>query len=138
MALPIMRRGISPASPDDACHAWCSYRDRRPAAFAALALAVIILSGACGSTSTTYLGPTPVQCEIGLSFPPNSIPSGGGAGVVMVTAAPECAWTASENVSWISQLSPTSGQGSGEVAFQAAGNTGSTSRQGEVAVNGVT
>jgi len=44
----------------------------------------------------------------------------------------------SENVSWISQLSPASGQGSGEIGFQAAANTAQALRQGDVIVGGVT
>jgi all-beta uncharacterized protein/BACON domain-containing protein len=79
-----------------------------------------------------------VKCELGLSVSPSPIPSSGGTGRLTVTTTPECAWTASENLTWISQLSPASGQGGGEIGFQAAPNTGSAPRQGDVTVSGVT
>lgn len=66
------------------------------------------------------------------------MPSSGGTGRVTVTTTPECAWAVSENVSWISQLSPASGQGSGEFGFQTAANTAQTPRRGDVIVGGVT
>ena len=109
----------------------------RPVLAAALALPLAVLSIACGATSTTSVAPTPVKCEIGLSSSPN-LPSSGGPGRVTVTTTPECAWTASENLTWISQLSPASGQGSGEIGFQATANTASVSRQGDVTVGDAT
>ena len=60
----------------------------------------------------------------------------GGAGVVTVSTQPECAWTATADASWISGVTPTSGQGDGEVRFQVAANPTAASRQGNVILNG--
>jgi hypothetical protein len=59
----------------------------------------------------------------------------GGTSSVAVTALPECAWTASTSASWISGLSPTSGQGNGSVSFHVAANDGSSVRESTIAVN---
>jgi len=64
-----------------------------------------------------------------------SIDAGGGSGVVTVTTDAECGWTASANVSWITGLTPASGQGAGRVQFQVAANPGPASRQGEITLN---
>ena len=60
----------------------------------------------------------------------------GGTGSFGVTAQPECAWEASTSANWISALSPTSGQGNGEVTFRVAPNDGTSVRDGNVVVNG--
>ena len=91
----------------------------------------------CGATSTTSVGPSPVKCQMSLSSMTNPVAPAGGAATVAVATEPECAWSASEDVTWISQLSPSSGQGGGQVGFQVAANTTQTSRQGEIRVNDV-
>lgn len=62
--------------------------------------------------------------------------SAGGVGTLTVTTQPECAWTATAEVSWITGLSPAEGQGSGQVQFQAAANPNGTARSGAINVNG--
>jgi hypothetical protein len=54
---------------------------------------------------------------------------------VTVTTTQECGWTAASQVSWISSLSPASGQGSGQVVFNAAPNPQRAEREGEIVVN---
>jgi hypothetical protein len=102
-------------------------------AMAALAATLI----GCGATSTTSVGPSPVKCEVALSSTTNPVAQAGGAATVVIATQPECAWTASENVTWISQPTPASGQGSGEVGFQVAANPTQTSRQGEIRINDI-
>jgi hypothetical protein len=68
--------------------------------------------------------PTPVKCEVAISPASATMGSGGGTGTVSVKTQPECAWSASADVSWISKVTPTSGQGTGQVEFQVTVNTG--------------
>jgi hypothetical protein len=62
--------------------------------------------------------------------------SGGGTGSLAITTERECAWDASASVSWISSLSPASGQGTANVSFQVASNDDASSREGMIVVNG--
>src|SRR5262245_57878832 len=87
----------------------------------------------CESASTSTTGPTPAKCDVTLSA--TSIAGGGGSGTVSVTTSQECGWTASTQVSWISALTPASGQGNGQVAFTVAPNPQRVERQGEIVVN---
>ena len=59
----------------------------------------------------------------------------GGTGTFSVTTQPECAWTASTAVNWISNLSPSSGQGTRDVEFRVAANDGSAVREADIVVN---
>ena len=60
----------------------------------------------------------------------------GGAATLTVTTQPECGWDVSSAVTWISGLSPASGQGTGNVEFRVAPNEGTATRDGDVLVNG--
>lgn len=93
-------------------------------ASAAAAVTLAVIAGGCGSTSTTSVLPSPVKCEFKVAPGTASVGSGGGSGTVVVTAQPECAWSALADVTWISSVTPASGQGNGQVQFQAAANTG--------------
>jgi hypothetical protein len=98
---------------------------------AGLALAFI----ACEAKSETSTGPSPLKCQVSLEAPSDSIAPDGGKGAVTVSAQPECAWTATPGAAWITGLTPSSGQGSGRVEFQAADNPAGTTRQSYIAVN---
>ena len=106
-----------------------------PRMMQALALASAIATGACAS-STTSTGPTPAKCQVSLDPSSNSVVATGGKGTVSVSTQPECAWTASSQANWISELAPTSGQGNGQVAFQVPANPLPVARQGEIEING--
>jgi hypothetical protein len=103
-----------------------------PALFATVA---IVLAG-CESSTTSEVtaGPTPTKCQLSVAGPASLVPDGGSA-TLSVTAQPECAWTVSTQASWISELSPASGQGNGTVAFRAAPNPAPSMREGEIVVN---
>ena len=103
-----------------------------------LLVSVAFGAAACGTSSETSTGPSPVKCQVALSLPQSPIAAGGGAGTLSVTTSSECAWTASEEVSWITGLNPASGQGQGQIQFQVAPNPNSTSRLGDITLNGVT
>jgi hypothetical protein len=106
---------------------------RRLAPWLALVLAVAAV--ACETKSSTSTGPAPVKCQVSLTPPSNSIEANGGKDAVTVSTEPECSWSASSGAAWITGLTPTSGQGNGRIAFDAAANPTGTARQGDVAVN---
>ena len=108
---------------------------RQPWVFVSL-MAFIVLGFACSSSTTSEVttGPTAAKCQLTLAPPPNIV-AAGGTGVVAVTAQPECAWTVSTQASWISNVSPQSGQGDGQVEFVAAANTVPAMREGEIVIN---
>ncbi len=109
---------------------------RRFAAMTSLVVAVV--TGACSSSSSTTVtpaGPDPVKCQVSLAAP-SMLDAGGGAASFSITAQPECAWTATSSVSWISALSPASGQGNSDVEFRVAPNDGGSGREGDIVVNG--
>ena len=98
-------------------------------------LAALAFSAGCGSSSSLATGPTPVKCRVTLAAASGAIDSGGGTSAVTVTTQPECAWTASAEAPWITELSPESGQGDGEVRFRVTANPAAAARAGEVIVN---
>jgi len=102
-----------------------------------LAVLIVAIVSACGSTSTESLvGPGGPKCAVSLTGPSDSISASGGAGTVAVNTQPECEWTASADASWLTGLAPTTGQGSGEVQFQVVANPNGTARQSAVTING--
>jgi len=105
-------------------------------AFVPIIAVLSLCVAACDSatTSSVTTGPTPTKCQLTLAQPSNIV-AGGGSGTIAVTAQPECAWTVASQPSWISDVSPTSGQGNGSVAFRAAANPVPSMREGEIVVN---
>jgi hypothetical protein len=103
--------------------------------FVPLVAASIPLLGVvgCSSSSSVSSEPSPVKCAVTLSTA--NVSSEGGAGTITVTTGQECGWDASTQAGWIAGLSPTSGQGSGQVAFSVGPNPQRAERQGEVVVN---
>ena len=103
--------------------------------FVLLLAAVVTASTGCGSSSELTTGPSPAKCGVTLAPPGGAMSGQGGAGVVTVTTQSECAWTGASQASWITGLTPASGQGNAEVKFQVAGNPEPAARQGEIVVN---
>src|SRR5919112_3635646 len=104
-----------------------------------LAAAVIVgacTTLACGSSTSVATGPSPVRCQVSLNTTANSIDASGGPGSVSVSTQPECAWTASTDVNWVTGLTPSSGQGSGQIDFHALPNPSPGARQADIVVNG--
>jgi Putative binding domain, N-terminal/Viral BACON domain len=95
----------------------------------------IAAANACGASSRTSTGPTPLKCQLTTALSSDTIGAGGGKASVTVTAQRECAWTATTSVGWISGLTPTSGQGDGNVEFTVAANPAASARQGNLVVN---
>src|SRR5262245_59412487 len=99
-------------------------------------LLLLALGAGCSSSSSSQVttGPTLSKCLLTLAVP-SRIDSTGGTEALAITAQPECTWTVSTQVSWISNVAPASGQGDGNVEFLVAANPASTMREGELVIN---
>jgi hypothetical protein len=110
-------------------------RARLDSSRAYILAALVIASGCAGGTTVTELtGPTGVRCQTGLVSSPSALPAGGGRVNVMVSAARECAWSASSDTSWL-QVSPASGQGEQQLTLMAAENQQPSSRTASLVIN---
>jgi len=100
------------------------------------AAGVLIVIAACGKTSTsTVTGPTPAKCAVSVDASANSVAAAGALQSFAITTPPECTWTAAAAVGWITEISPSSGQGSGDVRFRVMPNSDGRSREGTITVN---
>lgn len=89
----------------------------------------------CNSFESAVNPTSVVSCQVSASMPAQSLAAAGGRGAFEVSALPECAWSITPSASWISGITPASGQGSHQVTFVAAGNPAPQTRQGEIMVN---
>jgi hypothetical protein len=118
-----------------------SFNARKPVGSRSLAAALVVLGAAlvagCQSSSTATdvtVAPSAPKCEV-TAATPGAVEATGGMSKFSVTAQPECSWTASSSVNWISSVSPGSGQGTHDVEFRVAPNEGSAARDGDIVVN---
>jgi hypothetical protein len=106
----------------------------------ALPVLALVALHACGGSSTSVssiTSPTSVnRCAITMQPVDGPLPAGGGSGAITVTAARECAWSASVEGAWLSLKAGTSGQGDGTVEFSATANPDPVVRRGAVVANG--
>jgi len=100
-----------------------------------LALVLGISLAGCGTSATVATSPSPQKCQVSLVMPQGAINAAGGTGAITVTTQAECAWTVSAGASWITGLTPTSGQGSGQVQFQVAPNPSAATRLADLTLN---
>jgi hypothetical protein len=98
------------------------------------AVALVSIVGCSSSSTTVVSAPTQVKCQLSFSAPAQIV-ADGGIGMISITAAPECAWSVTTPVGWVSDPSPAAGQGSGNVEFRAATNPMPSIREGEIVVN---
>ena len=110
---------------------------RTPTLVPLLIWCIACVSTGCGSTVATSTGPSPAKCSVTLTAPPSAIGAAGSAATIAVSTQPECTWNASTETSWLTGLTPASGQGAGQVQVTVAANPAPSSRQGDVVVNGV-
>jgi photosystem II stability/assembly factor-like uncharacterized protein len=73
-------------------------------------------------------------CADPLSPADQAFDSSGGAGLVAVTAASECSWTAASYANWISLTSDSSRSGSGTVTYSVAPNESAGPRLGLIGI----
>jgi hypothetical protein len=100
---------------------------------AASSLLTAVIS--CGSSSSLTTEPSPTKCAVSMSLSPSGFGANGGQGTASVTAARECAWSASTDATWIAITSLSSGQGAGEITYQVANNPSPAARTGGIVVN---
>lgn len=100
-------------------------------------LAGAMALGGCDKAPQTSTGPSPIKCAVSLTLNSGTLDASGGSGTVTVSTQAECSWTASSDASWISGLTPATGQGPGEIRFQVAPNPSPSSRSGQVTLNGI-
>ena len=100
-----------------------------------------------GSLSLTVNSATAAALNVSVSYSPaptcptsvgaaQAFSADGGTGVVPVTAASGCSWTAVASVSWIGVGAPGSGSGNGGVNFSVAANPNVLPRWGKISVGG--
>ena len=103
-----------------------------------MALAATVLSAAgCGSSATTATATSPssvTRCSVTVSSD-GQVPAQGGAGRLTVSAARECAWTASVESQWLAIKAGATGQGDGVVEVAATANPDPQVRRGTAVVN---
>lgn len=100
----------------------------------AIVTSAAVASG-CSSNSAVTTSPTQVKCQVTLAAASAGIVSDGGMGTITATTSPECPWEASTAATWLSELSPATGQGTGTIQFRAAANLLPSQREGEIVVN---
>ncbi len=76
-----------------------------------------------------------MKCQVSVTNSSGSIAAGGGTAKLVVSALPECAWSAEPDAGWIAEVTPPSGQGSAEIDVRVAPNPQPAMRQGSVQVN---
>jgi hypothetical protein len=108
-----------------------------PSVFGALVVALATCAAvACGSTSVSQVtGPSDARCQTSLTSTPQSVGPDGGSVTVSVSTTRDCAWTSTSEASWI-RLSTATGQGEATFTANVEANPQTTSRSGNVAVNG--
>jgi hypothetical protein len=77
-------------------------------------------------------------CSFAIAPGSQSVAASGGTGSFALTAAAGCAWTASDNASWITLTTPTSGSGNATIGFSVPANPNSSQRTGLITVGGQT
>ena len=78
-------------------------------------------------------------CDYVLPTASTNVDMGAGSGSVAITAENGCAWTATNNVTWLTITSSHSGSGNGTVSYSVAANTSNcTSRVGILTIGGQT
>jgi Bacterial Ig domain/Putative binding domain, N-terminal len=89
-------------------------------------------SGTSGPSNTFIY-----DCTFGLSSTSQTVPAAGGTGTVQVSAGTLCGWGATSSAAWLTVTSGATGVSVGSVGYQAAPNTGSSSRTGVLTIAGL-
>jgi hypothetical protein len=102
-----------------------------------LTLLALTAAAGCGSQATTSTATSPSsisRCAVTGNVS-GQVPAQGGAGSLAVTAARECAWSASVDGQWLTIKAGANGQGDGSVEFAAAANPDPAIRRGAIVLN---
>ncbi len=107
-------------------------------ALAAVLMTVSTAASSCGgSAATSVTAPSSLnRCAISMKGIDAPLPAEGGSATIAVTAARECAWSASVEGSWLTIKTGANGQGDGVVEFNAMANPDPQMRRGAINANG--
>lgn len=84
----------------------------------------------------TIVTQTAAPCVVSISPSGSTFPAFGGSDTIAITVSDgACAWTASDNATWIA-LAASSGTGSGTLTYTVATTTSTTSRTGTITISG--
>jgi uncharacterized protein (TIGR03437 family) len=97
-----------------------------------------VVDGGGGSGGGGGGGTLPPTCNYMLSSTSTSLPGTRATGLVRVTTAATCTWTARSNADWITIDAGQSGTGSGAVSFSVPANPATTPRTGTLTIAGQT
>ncbi len=86
--------------------------------------------------SNTFTWAAPPTCTYATSPSSQPVGTAGGTFNVTVTAGSGCAWTATENLSWLSISSGAAGSGNGTVSYSVTANSSTSTRSGTLTVAG--
>jgi len=98
-----------------------------------LTVAWLCVLAACGTSSSTSVGPSAAKCGVSVTNDSAKVPASGGTGTLVVSTARECAWSAHADGNWIT-LTATEGQGPTTLTFAVAPNVQASERQGAVII----
>ena len=90
----------------------------------AAALVAAFVAARCTTSTITTVEPSPLKCVVALNPESASINPSSTVVSFAVSADTDCDWSPTTAASWISNIAPAVGQGSGQVQFRAAANTG--------------
>jgi len=90
------------------------------------------------TTQTSVTAPDGTKCQATVSGTAASFGATGGNGVVSVSTARDCQWTANSAAPWISINGSAGGQGDGSVSYSVAANVVPSARSGTLVVASTT
>ena len=88
----------------------------------------------CGAPDSP-VEPTPI-CSFAISPAERTFASEGGSGIVAMTVAAGCTWTATSNADWIVVTTGATGSGSGSASYSVAANSSTQSRSATLTIGG--
>ena len=104
----------------------------RTVLIAAIALGLVIAGGSCTKVDDLVQP----SCTYAVSPPSASYGTSGGSGTLAVTAAGNCAWTASSGASWLTITGDSKGNGNGTIAYAVGANLATAGRSAPLTVAG--
>ena len=90
---------------------------------------------ACGSSTDTFVAPSPTRCSVQAQTETTAFSATGGTGSVRISTNRECTWSVKSDASWVALQAQASGQGDGTIQFTVAANGDPATRNAGVNVN---
>jgi hypothetical protein len=115
-------------------------REALPSGWAAAARAMCVIAAgltalACGSSTDTFVAPTPTRCSVQAQTETTAFSATGGTGTVRISTNRECTWSVKSDASWVALQPQASGQGDGTIQFTVAANADPATRNAGVNIN---